>query len=78
VISRSAFDDAIIAQGTQPEKVTQVPVPIPASVAEKSKRASARATDAPLLTAERERWKQSDHLRLFRRVVLRAASIPVK
>ena len=47
-------------------------------MAEKLKRASkGKATDAPLLTKPSgERWKQSDHSRLFRRVVLGAALDP--
>jgi integrase len=65
-------------KGRGQKKVARVPVPIPASVAEKLKRASkGKATDAPLLTKPSgERWKQSDHSRLFRRVVLRAALDP--
>lgn len=65
-------------KGRGQKKVTHVPVPIPASVAEKLKRTSeSKATDAPLLTKPSgERWKQSDHSRLFRRVVSRAALDP--
>jgi hypothetical protein len=65
-------------KGRGHKKVTHVPVPIPASVAEKLKRASeGKAPDAPLLTKPSgERWKQSDHSRLFQRVVLRAALDP--
>lgn len=65
-------------KGRSQKKLTHVPVPIPASVAEKLKRASkGKATDAPLLTKRSgERWKQSDHSRLFRRVVLGAALDP--
>jgi integrase len=61
-------------KGRGQKKVTHVPVPIPTSMAEKLKRASeGKATDAPLLTKPSgERWKQSDHSRLFRRVVVRA------
>jgi integrase len=65
-------------KGRGQKKVTHVPVPIPASVAEKLKQVSkGKATDAPLLTKPSgERWKQSDHSRLFRRVVLSAALDP--
>jgi len=65
-------------KGRGQKKVIHVPVPIPASVAEKLKQASkGKATDAPLLTKPSgERWKQSDHSRLFRRVVLGAALDP--
>ena len=65
-------------KGRGQKKVTHVPVPIPASVAEKLRRASeGKAPDAPLLTKPSgERWKQSDHSRLFQRVVLRAALDP--
>src|SRR5262249_47961731 len=65
-------------KGRSQKKVTHVPVPMPASVVEKLKRASKdKATDAPLLTkASGERWKQSDHSRLFRRAVLQAGLDP--
>ena len=65
-------------KGRGQKKVAHVPVPIPASVAEKIRRASeGKAPDAPLLTKPSgERWKQSDHSRLFQRVVLRAALDP--
>jgi integrase len=65
-------------KGRGHKKVTHVPVPIPASVAEKLKRASeGKAPDTPLLTKPSgERWKQSDHSRLFQRVVLRAGLDP--
>ena len=65
-------------KGRGQKKVTHVPVPIPTSVAEKLKRASeGKATESPLLTKPSgEPWKQSDHSRLFRRVVLRAALDP--
>ena len=65
-------------KGRSQKKVTHVPVPIPASLAEKLNRATkGKATDAPLLTKPSgERWKQSDHSRLFRRVVLGAALDP--
>jgi integrase len=61
-------------KGRGQKKVTHVPVPIPTSMAEKLKRASeGKATDAPLLTKPSgERWKQSDHSRLFRWLVARA------
>ncbi len=61
-------------KGRGQKKVTHVPVPIPTSLAEKLKRVSkGEATDAPLLTKPNgERWKQSDHSRLFRRAVLSA------
>ena len=67
-------------KGRGQKKVTHVSVPIPASVAEKLSRTSkGKATDAPLLTKPSgERWKQSDHSRLFRRVVRAQCSIPVK
>ena len=47
-------------------------------MAEKLKQVSkGKATDAPLLTKPSgERWKQSDHSRLFRRLVLSAALDP--
>lgn len=65
-------------KGRGQKKVTHVPVPIPISVAEKLERASkGKAIDAPLLTKPSgERWKQSDHSRLFRRAVLGAALDP--
>jgi integrase len=65
-------------KGRSQKKVTHVPVPIPASLAEKLNRATkGKATDAPLLAKPSgERWKQSDHSRLFRRVVLGAALDP--
>jgi integrase len=65
-------------KGRGQKKVTHVPVPVPTSVAEKLKRASeGKATEAPLLTKPSgERWKQSDHSRLFRRAVLRTALDP--
>jgi integrase len=65
-------------KGRGQKKVTHVPVPIPIRVAEKLKRASkGKAIDAPLLTKPSgERWKQSDHSRLFRRAVLGAALDP--
>jgi integrase len=65
-------------KGRGQKKVTHVPVPIPTSVAERLKRASeGKASEAPLLTKpSSERWKQSDHSRLFRRVVLGAALDP--
>jgi integrase len=65
-------------KGRGQKRVTHVPVPIPVSVAEKLKQASkGKATDAPLLAKPSgERWKQSDHSRLFRRVVLGAALDP--
>jgi hypothetical protein len=60
------------------KKITHVPVPIPRSVAEKLKRENdGKIADAPLLTKPSgERWKQSDHTRLFHRAVLRAALDP--
>jgi integrase len=65
-------------KGRGQKKFTHVPVPIPTSVAEKLERASkGKAIDAPLLTKPSgERWKQSDHSRLFRRAVLGAALDP--
>jgi integrase len=65
-------------KGRGKKKITRVPVPIPESLAEKLRRASTgKETDAPLLTKPSgERWKQSDHSRLFRRVVIRAALDP--
>ena len=61
-------------KGRGQKKVTHVPVPIPTSLADKLKRASkGESTDDPLLTKPNgNRWKQSDHSRLFRRVVLSA------
>ena len=65
-------------KGRGQKKVTHVPVPIPISVAEKLELASkGKAIDAPLLTKPSdERWKQSDHSRLFRRAVVGAALDP--
>ena len=65
-------------KGRGQKKVTHVPVPIPSSLAEKLKLAGKdKASDAPLLIKPSgDRWKQSDHSRLFRRVVLRAALDP--
>ena len=65
-------------KGRGQKKVTHVPVPIPISVAEKLVLASkGKAIDAPLLTKPSdERWKQSDHSRLFRRAVVGAALDP--
>lgn len=65
-------------KGRGQKKITYVPVPIPISVAEKLERASkGKAIDAPLLTKPSgERWKQSDHSRLFRRAVLGEALDP--
>ncbi len=65
-------------KGRGQKKIAHVPVPIPSSLAEKLKRASKdQAIDAPLLTkSSGERWKPSDHSRLFHRVVLRAALDP--
>ena len=65
-------------KGRGQKKVTHVPVPIPESLAEKLKRASnGKESDRPLLTKPSGgRWKQSDHSRLFRRVVLRAGLDP--
>ena len=65
-------------KGRGQKKITRVPVPIPESLAEKLRRASnGKETDAPLLTKPSgERWKQSDHSRLFQRVVMRAALDP--
>lgn len=66
-------------KGRGQKKIAHVPVPIPSSLAEKLKRLASKdkAIDAPLLTKPSgERWKQSDHSRLFRRVVLRAALDP--
>ena len=65
-------------KGRGQKKVTRVPVPIPQSLAEKLRRASnGKESDRPLLTKPSgERWKQSDHSRLFRRVVIHAALDP--
>jgi integrase len=65
-------------KGRGQKKITHVPVPIPRSVAEKLKRENdGKIADAPLLTKpSSERWKQSDHTRLFHRAVLRAALDP--
>jgi len=55
-----------------------VPVPIPSTLAEKLKRASKdKPPDASLLTKmSGDRWKQSDHSRLFQRVILHAGLDP--
>jgi integrase len=65
-------------KGRGQKKIAHVPVPIPLSLAEKLKNASKNKTmDAPLLTKPSgDRWKQSDHSRLFRRVVVQAALDP--
>jgi integrase len=65
-------------KGRGQKKITYVPVPIPSTLAEKLKRASKdKPSDASLLTkTSGDRWKQSDHSRLFQRVVLRAALDP--
>jgi integrase len=65
-------------KGRGQKKITHVPVPIPRSVAGKLKRENdGKIADAPLLTKPSgERWKQSDHTRLFHRAVLRAALDP--
>jgi integrase len=65
-------------KGRGQKKITHVPVPIPSSLAEKLKQASKdKPSDASLLTkTSGDRWKQSDHSRLFQRVVLRAALDP--
>jgi hypothetical protein len=65
-------------KGRGQKKITHVPVPIPANLAQKLQRSGGdKTTDAPLLTKPSgERWKQSDHSRLFRRVVLRSALDP--
>ena len=65
-------------KGRGQKKITHVPVPIPTSVAEKLKRATeGKVADAPLLTKPSgERWKQSDHSRLFQRAILCAARDP--
>lgn len=65
-------------KGRGKKRVTQAPVPIPSSVAEKLTRAAAnKPNDAPLLTKPSgDRWKQSDHSRLFCRTVLRAELDP--
>jgi integrase len=65
-------------KGRGRKQITHVPVPIPRSMAETLKRLSKdKAPDSPLLTKPSgERWKQSDHSRLFRRVVLGTALDP--
>jgi integrase len=65
-------------KGRGQKKVTHVPVPIPESLAEKLRIVSnGKESDTPLLTKPSgERWKQSDHSRLFRRVVVRAELDP--
>jgi integrase len=65
-------------KGRGVKKVAHVPVPIPATMAEKLKRASeGKATDAPLLTKPSgDRWQQSDHSRLFRRAAIGAELDP--
>jgi integrase len=67
-------------KGRGQKRITHVPVPIPRSVAEKLKRVSKDKTpDSPLLTKPSgECWKQSDHSRLFRRVVLRTTLDPTE
>jgi integrase len=67
-------------KGRGQKKSTYVPVPITSSLAEKLKRASKdKSSEASLLTkTSGDRWKQSDHSRLFRRVVLRAALDPTE
>jgi integrase len=65
-------------KGRGRKKITHAPVPIPVSVAKKLSRMSEGKTpEAPLMNkTSGERWKQSDHSRLFRRVVLRAGLDP--
>ncbi len=65
-------------KGRGRKKVTHVPVPIPSSLAERLKLASKeKGTDAPLLTKPSgDRWRQSDHSRLFRRAILRTTLNP--
>jgi integrase len=65
-------------KGRGQKKITHVPVPIPSSMAEKLKRASKdKPSDASLLTkTSGERWKQSDHSRLFQRLILHAGLDP--
>jgi len=67
-------------KGRGQKKISHVPVPIPTNLAQKLQRSSDdKPTDAPLLTKPSgERWKQSDHSRLFRRVVLRSALDPTE
>ena len=67
-------------KGRGQKKITHVPVPIPSSLAQKLKRASKdKSSEVSLLTkTSGDRWKQSDHSRLFRRVVLRAALDPTE
>ena len=65
-------------KGRGQKKITYVPVPIPSILAEKLKRASKdKPSDASLLTKmSGDRWKQSDHSRLFQRVILHAGLDP--
>jgi integrase len=65
-------------KGRGQKKITYVPVPIPSTLAEKLKRASNdKPSDASLLTkTSGDRWKQSDHSRLFQRVILQAGLDP--
>jgi integrase len=65
-------------KGRGQKKITHVPVPIPSGLAEKLKRTSKdKPSDASLLTkTSGDRWKQSDHSRLFQRVILHAGLDP--
>jgi integrase len=64
-------------KGRGQKKVTHVPVPIPTSLADKLKCTGTEdPTNALLTKPNGERWKQSDHSRLFRRVVLDAGLDP--
>jgi integrase len=64
-------------KGRGQKKITHVPVPIPTSLADKLRRTDAGESTDPLLTKPNgERWKPSDHSRLFRRVVLCAGLDP--
>jgi integrase len=65
-------------KGRGQKKITYVPVPIPSTLAEKLKRESKdKPSDASLLTkTSGDRWKQSDHSRLFQRVILQAGLDP--
>jgi hypothetical protein len=65
-------------KGRGQKKITHVPVPIPTTLAKKLKLTNeGKIDEEPLLTkSSGERWKQSDHTRLFQRAVL--ANVPVR
>jgi integrase len=63
-------------KGKKLKKITRRPVPIPEGLAARLLRATKRRpADAPLLTKPSgERWKRSDHTRLFARAVKQAGA----